>query len=426
MNKLLPYLFSIALLGMGLFSSCSDSDDPEPGPGTGPGGEQKVLVKFSAMPVVEGTLDVTTLEGMTAVFTEVRNQDTTHCVLNSAGIGTVSLYKGTYNVAIEEKIKNEQGNEVVISVRIENISVNQNGQEITGKLNTLPAEAVGKNFIFSEIFFNGETNSGRMMHPDQYFVVFNPTADTMYADGVSVAVTQHLSWQDKQMWYDEYYPGRVPIGGFATIPGNGTEHPVGPGEKIVVAFTAIDHSKVEGYDNAVDLTGADFEVYYGPEANDVDNPDVPNVWLTENGDSYGFTFQPRGYFSPLMFKLENGEQATVEKFFKDNLSTSKTLIPATDDTPEEIVEIQILSIATDQIIDGVQTSDVPQDIVTRVIPETVDRGKFLVNGCHRQELAVRNEILVGSKVFYKDTNNSSDDFVMQKGQNAFPIGWRDK
>ena len=64
--------------------------------------------------------------------------------------------------------------------------------------------------------------------------------------------------------------------------------------------------------------------------------------------------------------------------------------------------------------------------VTRTIPESVDRGKFLVTGCHRQELAIRKPKMVGEQTFYQDTNNSSDDFIMQKGQNAFPVGWRNK
>ena len=38
----------------------------------------------------------------------------------------------------------------------------------------------------------------------------------------------------------------------------------------------------------------------------------------------------------------------------------------------------------------------------------VDRGKFLVNGCHRQELCIRKEIKVGDKIFYQDTNNSTE------------------
>ena len=420
MNKFLPFALALGLIGSSFFCSCSDDDKKDVT-------EQKVLVKFSAKPVIEDTFDADIIEGLTAVFTNMRNQDTAHCVLDATGMGLVNLYMGTYNISIEEKIQNTAGaDSIYISVKMENISVNQTGQEIEGNLNALPANANGQNFIFSEIFFNGETNSGRMMHPDQYFVVFNPTAEDLYIDGLSVAVTHHLSWQDKQLWYDKYMPNKVPIGGFVPIPGNGKEHLVKAGEKVVVAFTAIDHSSVEGYDNAADMSGADFEIYFGPDASDVDNPAVPNVLITENGDSYGFMFQPRGYVAPLMFKLDNGEQATVEKFYQENISTSKHAVPATETTPVDTITIQILSVPTEMIIDGVQTSDVPKDIKTRTIPETVDRGKILVSGCHRQELAIRKEIVVGNQVFYQDTNNSSDDFVIRKGQTAFPEGWRNK
>ena len=410
----------VPLLGMSIVS-CSDKDD------SGRNEDEKVQVKFIAKPVIEGTVDAKMMEGLIAVFTDIRNQDTTHCIIHNPGTGTVALRKGTYNIAVEKSIKTAQGKDsIVISSRLENVSVNQNGQEINGKLNVTPADALGQNFIFSEIFFNGETNSGRMMHPDQYFVVFNPTQDTLYADGLSVAVTQQVVFQNKQLWYDSYYPTRVPLGGFVTVPGSGKDHPVAPGDKFVVAFTAIDHSKVEGYDHAVDLSGADFEIYEGPEAHDVDNPEVPKMLLVDyvTKASYGFFMHPRGYISPLMFKLPDGKQTTVDQFVKDNVSESKTEYRATKNTPAEIITVQILSIATDKIIDGVQTSDVPQDVKTRVVPVSVDRGKFLVSGCHRQELAIRRQIKVGSRTFYKDTNNSSDDFVMQKGQNSWPKGWR--
>ncbi len=421
MKKIFSLMVLSSLLYFG-FTSCSNDDDDN-------GRAEKVMVKFLAEPVIEGSVDAEMMNGLVAVFTEIRNQDTTHCVVNNGGIGYVSINKGIYNISVEKKIKSASGaDSIVISSIMENVSVNQDGQEIKGKLNVSMADALGKNFIFSEIFFNGEQNSGRMMHPDQYFVVFNPTQDTLYADGLSVAVTQQICWQNKQMWYDSYYPDRVPIGGFVTVPGNGREHPIAPGEKFVVAFTAIDHSKIEGYDHAVDLSGADFEIYYGPEDNDVDNAEVPNMILVDftTKASYGFFMHPRGYVSPLMFKLENGKQETIDKFLKDNISESKTLIPKTNDTPEEIVDVQILSVATNKIIDGVQTSDVPQDVKTRVIPESVDRGKFLVNGCHRQELAIRREIKSGNRIFYKDTNNSSEDFVMKKGQTSCPKAQRRK
>ena len=409
-----------------LLSSCSDDEN-----------EKNIQVKFNAIPKVAGTLDVSALEGTPVLFTEVRNQNTKSFPLDANGSVVASLPMGVYNVAIEKSITNAQGEDIVISLRMENVNVNAEGQMIDGYVNSLTASALGKDFIFSEVFFNGETNSGRMMHPDQYIVLFNPTEDVLYADGVCIGVTMHLSWQNKQLWYDSYYPNQVPIGGFITIPGSGEEHAVQPGEKLVIAFTAINHSEVVNeeiaYDHAVDLSGADFEIYYGPDANDVDNPDVPNVLITENGDSYGFFFQPRGYVSPVMFRLENGLQSTVDAFVNGHTSLSKTHVDATETTPEGDIDIHILAVETEKIIDGIQTSDVPQDIKTRVVPETVDRGKFLVNGCHRQELCIRKEIKVGDKIFYQDTNNSLEDMqdVNERKsagliQNAFPIGWRNK
>lgn len=403
-----------------LLLSCSESES-----------EKKIEVTFNAIPKVAGALDITTLAGTTVQFTEVRNQDVRQFALDGNGSLTASLPMGVYNIAIEKNVTNAQGEQVVISLRMENININEQAQVIEGYVNSLPASALGQDFIFSEVFFNGETNSGRMMHPDQYIVLFNPTEDVLYADGVSVGVTMHLAWQNKQLWYASYYPSQVPIGGFITIPGSGKEHPVNPGEKLVIAFTAIDHSAVEGYDHAVDLRGADFEIYYGPDAKDVDNPDVPNVLITENGDSYGFFFQPRGYVSPVLFRLENGQQSTVDAFVSSHTSLSKTEVAATETTPAGEIDIHILAVETDKILDGIQTSDVPQDVKTRVVPETVDRGKFLVNGCHRQELCIRKTIQVGDKIFYKDTNNSSEDMqdVNERKaqglfQTSFPIGWR--
>ena len=415
-----------ALICPVLLSSCSDDEE-----------ERKIDVAFNAIPKVAGALDVSSLSGTPVMFTEVRNQNTKQFILDANGTAKASLPMGVYNIAIEKSIVNAQGEQVVISLRMENVNVNTNGQIIEGYVNSLPASALGKDFIFSEVFFNGETNSGRMMHPDQYIVLFNPTEEVLYADGVSIGVTMHLSWQNKQLWYDSYYPNQVPIGGFITIPGSGEEHPVLPGEKLVIAFTAINHSEVVNgeiaYDHAVDLSGADYEIYYGPDANDVDNPSVPNVLITENGDSYGFFFQPRGYVSPVMFRLENGLQSTVDAFVNSHTTLSKTHVEATETTPEGDIDIHVLAVETDKIIDGIQTSDVPQDVKTRVVPETVDRGKFLVNGCHRQELCIRKEIKVGDKTFYQDTNNSAEDMqdVNERKaagliQTAFPIGWRNK
>ena len=416
MNKFLFNLFTVLLLSAGVFfTSCSDDDD------------NMVTVKFSAAPMVEGTLSVSQLNGMDVIFTDVRNQDKTIGTLDANGQCEVVLAISTYDIAIEETIKNAEGDDVVVATRMENVSINSMDQKIEAKVNSLPSKALGQNFIFSEIFFNGERNSGIMMHPDQYLVIFNPTNETLYADGLCIAVTMQVGKSDKSIWYDDYYPTKVPVKGFITIPGSGKEHAVAPGERFVIARTAIDHSKEEGYDHAVDLSGADFEMFNMTiNEEDVDNPAVPNVIYT-NIDRYSFSMHPRGFSAPLMFKLENGNEATINEFVKSHTTRANHFIPGNDKlgTEDETIEIDLCSIPTDMIIDGVQTGD-NSDIKTRCIPETVDRGKFLVHGCHRQELAIRKTIKVGDKTYYQDTNNTTEDFIMQVGQNSFPVGWRNK
>ncbi len=404
----------IACIGV-LFTYC-DNDDPVIDPV-----ETKSTVKIKVAPAESADFEIDNLEGMEVKFTDTRTQNAYIAVLDASGSAEYKIDRGSYHVSIDKEDE-EDGLQVIYSSRLESYSISEDTQDLSLALNKWKEEPETEEvrFIFSEIFFNGERNSGIMMHPDQYFVIFNPTKKDLYMDGLSVGVTYHVSWWDKYPWYDTYYPNNVPVRGFVTIPGSGNENLLKAGEHCVVAFTAIDHSAVEGYDQAVDLSGADFEIYYGPEANDVDNPNVPNLLITED-----FWFQPRGYVAPLMFKLENGLESTVEKFYEENFKVhQRTFI--NDEGKEETEENRFVVVPTEIILDGVQTSDVPQDIKTRTIPETVDRGKFLVSGCHSQELAIRKQIMIAGQVHYQDTNNSTEDFILQVGQNSFPIGWRDK
>ena len=387
-----------------VFNSC-DKDEPE----------QKIIVKLTVNPAIPETFDASKISELEVSLKDMRTNNEVTGQFDALGTVMVELYKGTYNITIETKItETADGAEydIVYSAKMENCAITTEGQEISLSLHTFPATAQGTDFIFSEVFFNGETNSGRMMHPDQYITIFNPTQEVLYADGLCVGMTLQVSCLEPYSFYQEYMSkDKVPSMGFFTIPGSGTQYPVNPGDKFVVAFTAIDHSSVEGYDNAVDLSGADFEIYIpDPDYPDADNPEVPNVIVTE--DVY---LHPRGYYAPFMFRLENGTTSVIEKFYSDN--TEEYADP--DGT-----NWSLFSVPTERIIDGMVSGDLPNDIITRPLPISVDRGKVIVSGCHRQELAIRKEILVGSQIFYQDTNNSEDDFVIRNGQTSYPKGWR--
>ena len=438
MNK---NIFKIAaLLGLSALTfgtvACDDDNDSKETP------KVSVAVKAGA---AADTIEISKemLKGLQVVFTDTRNMDTLRTQLTELGDGSIDIPVGVYNVFVEQVVKNSAGKDTLVYFRDENVSLKE-GSTVNIKLAMGPSGSSYSNFIFSEVFFNGE----RMMHPDQYFVVYNPTDEILYADGLAFATTKHLTWQDKAMWYDEYYnAGKVPVNGLAVIPGSGKDHPVKPGDKLVIAFTAIDHTasnwmtvdttfndkkevvKIDTtfypYDHAVDLTGADFEIYQPnvKSLNDVDNPDVPNLVEVYNGESNYFSMHPRGYRNILMVKLENGEQSTIDSYFKKNSSVAKEKSTNSQTKEVTVVDVQIFSVDTKDILDGVATSDIPSDIVTRVLPTSVDRGKVLVKGCHSSLLAIRHKVS-GSRENYVDTNDSSNDFYLQTPQNAYPKGWR--
>lgn len=419
-----------------MFSSCKEEEE-----------NNNIKATVTMVSDVDGSITAEDLDGavLTAVSTESKDTYTFSVSkedLESASsdaskfVVPVVLPVGTYDLSLEKTIEGK-----TIFIRSENVTIKDAGQDVDVKLITTVANSSDYQFIFSEVFFNGERNAGIMMHPDQYMVLYNPTDNVLYADGLAVGCTMQGSNGEKKSWYDEYYnAGKVPVHGIIVVPGSGYDVPVKPHEKIVIAFSAINHTATESkyadvsesgdttwvsytYENAVDLTGADFEIY-DPQvySSDVDNPEVPNVLEVYPAESDftigGFYQHPRGFYCPFIFKLENGTQATVDAFFKDNLS-----VATVDDKDGNKVEIQMLSVDADLILDGVTTGHIPTGIVTNPLPQTVDRGYQLVKGCHSGLLFQRKG---NDADGYADTNNSTEDCELVTPQHAYPAGWRNK
>lgn len=446
-KKVLNFAIVIAMVSSSfVFTSCDDDDD------------NKVKAIVNVTCDVEGTISADELEGAVLTATATESKDTyTFNVnkndfdANGNGKITISLPVGVYDFSLEQSAEGK-----TIFLRSENVTIKENSS-VNVKLITTIANSADYQFIFSELFFNGERNAGRMMHPDQFMTLYNPTDKVLYADGLAIGCTMQASCVEKESWFDEYYnAGKVPVHGIIVIPGSGYDVPVKPHDKLVIAFTAINHTATENkyidkidttftlngtdtifkydttwvnytYDNAVDLSGADYEIY-DPQmyTSDVDNPEVPNVleiYPAENdyGGFGGFYLHPRGFYNAFIFKLENGTQASLDEFFKANSST--TIVK---DKEENDVEIQMLSVPTSMILDGITTGHIPSDIVTNPLPQTVDRGKQLVKGCHSGLLVKRK----GSDAAgYADTNNSTEDCEIldpHKDHVNYAAGWRNK
>ncbi|MBN2708386.1 MAG: DUF4876 domain-containing protein [Calditrichaceae bacterium] len=126
--------------------------------------------------------------------------------------------------------------------------------------------------VINEIYFCGPVNTVNYVY-DQYVELYNSGDTTAYLDGLIIcrarpSVNPDMETNDfLQASYFFKFPGEC----------NTTrDYPIEPGQFIVVASDAFDHSSVVA--TSVDLSGADWE-FFNPYAGDIDYPadNVSNI-----------------------------------------------------------------------------------------------------------------------------------------------------
>lgn len=331
---------------------------------------------------------------------EVYNQNTSKVLegkLSSDGKAKVALEVGNYNFKVEQLT-------VGFGSKL-NVAINK------AQVVEIPVELIKQTLeglVISELFTAGEgaeDEYGEYVElADQYVVIANNSNQVKYLDGISYAITNHwnkfpyndiiaAALQEQAVYADVVY----------TFPGNGQDYPIQPGQEIVLARSAKDFSEGGTNKMAANLSGANFEIVM--PTNDTDNPKVPNMIVngTTHTDLLGYGV---GYAPAFLFKQEGN----LTDFLNKNAQVVESMFGTKT----------IFKIATDLIIDGVETGQVDQ-VKYKSLTNTVDRGFIAVTDTGTREVYVRktntNE---GNKKVYVDTNNSTADFQIRVGQRNFP------
>ena len=173
-----------------------------------------------------------------------------------------------------------------VSVRlhayIQGVSITANPTDTAPASLRLDANVVqdrSTDFIFAELSTSGtQTPQGKNYVGDSYFVLYNNTDDTLYADGV-VLLESKLKNVQKYGRLDPYFiPECFGADAIYRIPGSGKDHPVAPGGTVLLVDNAQNHKQANPV--SFDLSHADFEWYdqsTSASVTDIDNPDVPNM-----------------------------------------------------------------------------------------------------------------------------------------------------
>lgn len=339
--------------------------------------------------------------GLTVEFVNLKTYGVTIATTDAEGIATADLIPGDYSIRVSGKVENDgftyMMNGTIPQVSLIKTITREEAKKSSSSLVIRPAKLAP--LIISEIYYCGASN---YYFRDQTYHIYNNGNEVEYLDGLCFAQlhpniasgTSTLPvWPDED-GIDNYVYGLV----VWQFPGNGTDYPLAPGESVILAQEARDHTvnNPDSYDNSM----ANWECWSGNATRD--NPDVANMpvifsrnlnktqWLTS---VFGAAF--------CLYRPDDGTVVNQE-FYEDKANLQTEVNKTTYYT----------KIPAGWIYDGVELLGDMSLLSKKRIPGFVDAGGTSVEQTYCQKVVSRKVVSKradGTPIF-ADTNNSTEDF----------------
>ncbi len=328
---------------------------------------------------------------------------------DSLGIATLYLEIGIYSFSASTSDSSFAYNTLLESQQI---------TDTTSFNLTFNATALSGGLIFKEIYFTGSsTTEDGYYYSDQFHELYNNSDDTIYLDGLCLGLLEPTSTKEN-IWADESVTDsydHLPMNFYTWyIPGDSNDYPLAPRTSILIAQDGINHhSDPSGNSNSpVNLGDADWETYCGDinDGEDADAAGVPNLSLL-----YTNTTTLKDFLHPvfgaavIIFRLPEGTDYDTWASKSSNLSTK----------PESTSTKMYLQIPVDYVIDAVEIVRMDESSRYKRLPTNLDAGKIWCSDTYIGK-SVRRKVkqIIDGKVVYKDTDNSTNDFVYNTDENA--------
>lgn len=325
---------------------------------------------------------------------------------DAAGVVTFNgVLQGSYNLTVSQTLGNAEFRELAPELAGDlksDIMLSGNLLQINLFSDADAAETrevnlvwtVKSDIVFSKIYGNGtKTTSGSTFINDRYWELFNNSNETVYLDGLCFGYIEGntMTGAVTNPFYEQYKDALF-ASAVIRFPGSGTEHPLAPGESVVVAQNAQNYI-TEERPLSVDLTGADFEAHYPDSDMSTDNPDVTNMEVAYKAIAGARVFGTTNG-SYIMFRASAAEIEQMDKV-----------------TSPDGGSIAYLRVPNEMIMDAVQQFLVED--ANRVIHEELD-ASFVLLGRSTPLIAERkiSHTEADGRIVLQDTNSSSQDFLV--------------
>lgn len=401
MKKFINAIFSAVVLA-GALTSCSNDDD---------------VTSYYSLDVAIALPEGVSASDFTSGSVTVTNTQTgaTYTSDNISTSYPFELAGGTYNVQASMRINN--GGSTTVYNAAKEVPVYENTTV------TLTLEAgISGGLIFKEVYYNMVKPNGKTPYMrDQFFEIYNNSDEVLYLDNCILGILEGTQGKLPTSWKDEN--GEImkeyALGNYAAaFTGSGTDYPLQPGKSIVIASQAQNHiaettpmynPEVAGaMVSPVDLSTADYELWLGEykPAMAIDNPAVPNMTIIHISGTQNYFMLPYSGNAIIFAKFPAGvspiDYANDQNNYKERPDGS-------------YAGTKYLMIPQEYVLDGlniVNNADKPDQQVIRLRAE-VDAGTVFMEKSYNGKSIRRKveRISENGRAIFKDTNNSTDDFL---------------
>lgn len=371
--------------------------------------------KEAPVPPVEITVEVempalakgATVEGLKVKATNKGTGTTSEATAETGNAIAITLEEGIYNFEVSGQTTYtytdiegvEQTKTEALVGLVENISVSSAMASPVVSI-TAHVSSNSTGWVIKEIYSAGtKTSVGAANYNKVQFVeIYNNSSETLYADGLAIGETAITSGTSPNYYADDLNDSTY-VQTLYSIPGNGTEHPVKPGESVLLAPYPFDHTKEfdPADNNLLDLSGADWQ-WYDEHRLVVDVPEVPNmvrhysysasIWIVAVQMNRGF----------VLFKTSN-----INNYVESNTDIRKNNAGKT---------ATAIRLSNSEVLDAVDLGS-PETIKAKTISSSLDLGFTYCSSTYNGKSVRRkvSHVEADGRVVYQDTNNSTVDFI---------------
>lgn len=339
-------------------------------------------------------------------LTSKSGQGTTYTTISSpTGIATFHVEYGEYSASVHHQTPAG----VIFNGRVENILLSPEKGYIAALLKLPLSRAQTNALVIKEIYYGGcKDKNGKNYRKDQYITLYNNSTETLYLDGLCIAMIDYQNNSGASPWMEHTDRTRIPVFDFTwQFPGTGTEHPLAPGAEITIATNAVDHTGGEyGHPNSVNLSAVGWGFYDSERFTEqVITPGVKHMKLIASTNEFGNWFQFGVSNMPIM--VFSPQWADANSYIQN--PANRQPVPLSDDQ-----DTKYLMIPREWVVDCVECTKNAATAAFHRVPVELDaQAIYMPGGSDKGTSVIRRSTSTGDgRIVYQDTNNSSEDMIV--------------